>query len=126
MTVWHPAGFSNEGEKYIHIHIYMDICGEKMRRHYADCLPLTTSDICSPPPPHLLLCVSTVILHTAILLIFLSLFQCSFLTLHFYASFCSFPQRSASTHILWLQNAGDNEVSGKRGLGGVTGIIPVV
>lgn len=42
------------------------------------------------------------------------------------SSHCSFPQRSASTHILWLQNAGDNEVSGKRGLGGVAGIIPVV
>lgn len=40
--------------------------------------------------------------------------------------FCGYPQRYNCTHILWWQCAGDNEVSGKRGLGGVVGIISAV
>lgn len=57
---------------------------------------------------------------------FLTFFTLRPLSLHLYMRFCGSPQRSVCAHTLQLQCAGDNEVSGKRGLGGVVGIIPAV
>lgn len=89
-------------------------------------LPPTTPDICSPLPPQLLLGVSPAFFTPPSFALIFPLLQCSFLSLHLYMRFRGYPQRSFCTHILWQQCAGDNEVSGKRGLGGVVGIIPAV
>lgn len=84
-------------------------------------LPPTTSDICSPPPQHFLLHPSIILTYY-----FPYLFSLSpSLPLSFSLPLSN-PQRSVCAHLLCRQCEGDNEVSEKRGLGGVVGIIPAV